>query len=126
MTGSTTVSEAAEHEVDPTSTSTRRDAKYVKIAVILGGHHRARGGAPTSGRTSSGRTPHPALVLSLFPMMIAKFAIVVGYFMHLKYDNPLFKRVFVSGLVLAIAVYFIVFFVFEYFDDRFFRFLEAG
>ena len=46
-----------------------------------------------------------ALILTLFPMMIAKFAIVCGYFMHLKYDNPIFRRVFVFGLVLAIVVY---------------------
>jgi hypothetical protein len=38
-------------------------------------------------------------------MMIAKFAIVCGWFMHLRYDNPLFRRVFVFGLVLAVAVY---------------------
>ena len=41
-------------------------------------------------------------------MMIAKFLIVTGYFMHLKYDNPLFKRVFVFGLVLAVVVYIIM------------------
>jgi hypothetical protein len=38
-------------------------------------------------------------------MMILKFAIVCAYFMHLKYDNPLFRRIFVFGLVLAVAVY---------------------
>jgi cytochrome c oxidase subunit 4 len=48
-----------------------------------------------------------ALVILLFPMMIAKFAIVCGWFMHLKYDNPLFKRVFVFGLLLAVGVYII-------------------
>jgi cytochrome c oxidase subunit 4 len=45
------------------------------------------------------------LVATLFPMMILKFAIVCAYFMHLKYDNPLFRRIFVFGLVLAVAVY---------------------
>ena len=45
------------------------------------------------------------LVATLFPMMIAKFAIVCGWFMHLKYDNPIFRRIFVFGLVLAIAVF---------------------
>jgi caa(3)-type oxidase subunit IV len=49
-----------------------------------------------------------ALVISLVPMMIAKFAIVCGWFMHLRYDNPLFKRVFVFGLLLAVTVYLIV------------------
>ena len=45
------------------------------------------------------------LVASLFPMMIAKFAIVCGWFMHLRFDNPIFRRVFVFGLVLAVVVY---------------------
>jgi cytochrome c oxidase subunit IV len=49
-----------------------------------------------------------ALVILLFPMMIAKFAIVCGWFMHLRYDNPLFRRVFVFGLSLAVVVYLIV------------------
>jgi cytochrome c oxidase subunit IV len=44
-------------------------------------------------------------VATLFPMMIAKFAIVCGWFMHLKFDNPIFRRVFVFGLVLAVVVY---------------------
>ena len=42
---------------------------------------------------------------SLIPMMIAKFAIVCGYFMHLRFDNPIFRRIFVFGLVLAVVVY---------------------
>jgi cytochrome c oxidase subunit IV len=45
------------------------------------------------------------LIGALFGMMVAKFAIVCGYFMHLRYDNPLFRRVFVFGLVLAVSVY---------------------
>ena len=35
----------------------------------------------------------------------AKFVIVVGYFMHLKFDNRILRRLFVTGLVLAGAVY---------------------
>ena len=38
-------------------------------------------------------------------MMIIKFATVAGYFMHLKYDNPIFRRVFIFGLILAVIVY---------------------
>ncbi len=45
------------------------------------------------------------LVLWLFPLMILKFGIVCGWFMHLRFDNPLFRRVFVFGLVLAVIVY---------------------
>jgi cytochrome c oxidase subunit 4 len=64
------------------------------------------------------------LVLTLVPMMIAKFAIVTGYFMHLKYDNPLFKRIFVFGIVLAVSVYGIAMATMEFYDDGFFKFLS--
>jgi cytochrome c oxidase subunit 4 len=35
----------------------------------------------------------------------AKFVVVVGYFMHLKFDNRILRRLFVTGLVLAGLVY---------------------
>jgi hypothetical protein len=60
----------------------------------------------------------------LFPMMIAKFAIVTGYFMHLRYDHPLFRRVFIGGLVLAVAVYCIALTTFQYWTPDYLRFLR--
>ena len=38
-------------------------------------------------------------------LAIAKFVVVVGYFMHLKFDNRILRRLFVTGLVLAVLVY---------------------
>jgi cytochrome c oxidase subunit 4 len=76
------------------------DRKYVMVAAILA--------VITAAEVSTyfwEDASTAALVATLFPMMIAKFAIVCGYFMHLRYDNPLFRRVFVFGLVLAVAVY---------------------
>ena len=46
-----------------------------------------------------------AFVPLLVVCMVAKFAIVAGYFMHLKFDNTLLTRVFVAGILLAIGVY---------------------
>jgi cytochrome c oxidase subunit 4 len=126
MSTTTSVSEAAEHEVDDSVHRHPSDTDYVKIALILAGIT-ALEVATYFWKDIFGSTPSTlALVLTLFPMMILKFIIVVSYFMHLKYDNPLFKRVFVFGLVLAVCVYTIVFFAFEFFDDRFFRFLQRG
>jgi len=45
--------------------------------------------------------------------------------MHLKYDNPLFKRVFLFGLVLATVVYMIALFAFEFWDDQYLKFLKS-
>ncbi len=59
------------------------------------------------------------LVVLLFPMMIIKFVTVIFYFMHLKYDNPLFKRVFVFGLVLAVIVFNIALFALEFYSSEY-------
>jgi cytochrome c oxidase subunit IV len=37
----------------------------------------------------------------LLILAFIKFAVVAGYFMHLKLDNPIFKRLFVTGAILA-------------------------
>jgi cytochrome c oxidase subunit IV len=52
----------------------------------------------------------------LVPLLIAfafiKFFLVVTWFMHLRFDSALFRRLFVTGLVLAMAVFGIVLAVF--------------
>jgi cytochrome c oxidase subunit 4 len=58
-----------------------------------------------------------AMIPTLLMMMVAKFAIVAGYFMHLKFDNPIFQRLFIAGLVLATAVYMATLAAFQYFGD---------
>ena len=46
-----------------------------------------------------------AMIPVLLVMMVLKFGIVVAYFMHLKFDSLIFRRLFVSGLILAVAVF---------------------
>ncbi len=41
-------------------------------------------------------------------LAIAKFAVVVAYFMHLKFDNRIVRRLFITGLVLALFCYVVV------------------
>lgn len=41
----------------------------------------------------------------LIAMMIVKFGMVAGFFMHLNFDNKLLTRVFYFGLFLAVGVY---------------------
>jgi cytochrome c oxidase subunit IV len=88
------------------------DRKYVIIAIILA--------IITAAEVSTYFMEDPStglLVAMLFPMMIAKFVIVCGWFMHLRYDNPLFRRVFVFGLVLAVAVYLVALSAMEFWTD---------
>ncbi len=42
---------------------------------------------------------------ALYALAIFKFLLVIGYFMHLKFDNRLLRRLFVTGFVLAASVY---------------------
>jgi hypothetical protein len=39
---------------------------------------------------------------------VVKFVMVGGYFMHLKFDSPIFRRFFVTGLLLAMVVFGVV------------------
>lgn len=91
-----------ESEHEPGGHEHPSDGKYVIVAVILAVITALE--VLTYFWEEASTT---LLVVTLIPMMIAKFAIVCGWFMHLRYDNPLFRRVFVSGLLLAVAVYLI-------------------
>src|SRR5918999_1950772 len=44
-----------------------------------------------------------AFVPSLLIMSAAKFAIVVAFYMHLKYDHKLFRALFTGPLIIAVA-----------------------
>ncbi len=84
--------EVAEHHPAP--------AEYVKIAAIL-----AVVTAIEVGAYYVTGLPHRVLSLSLLVMMVIKFALVGLWFMHLRFDSRLFRRLFVTGIVLALAVY---------------------
>jgi cytochrome c oxidase subunit IV len=68
--------------------------------------------------------PRAVVVYGLLGMMAVKFVVVAAYFMHLKYDNPIFTRVFYFGLFLALAVYIITMTSMEFWSEDFFRFLR--
>jgi cytochrome c oxidase subunit IV len=90
------------------------DRDYIIVALILG--------VITAAEVATYFLDDPSttfLVALLFPMMIAKFAIVCGWFMHLRFDNPLFRRVFVFGLVLAVVVYLIAMTAMQFWDDSY-------
>jgi cytochrome c oxidase subunit 4 len=48
--------------------------------------------------------PNVVLVLGLLLMSAAKFVLVVGFFMHLRYDSPVFRTMFVGPLLIAIGI----------------------
>jgi cytochrome c oxidase subunit 4 len=84
---------------------------YIKIAAILAVLTGLEVGAsywePLEDNNS-------LLLAVLIPMMIVKFAIVALYFMHLKFDSRWFRWLLVTGIVLAVSVYAIVFATFQF------------
>ena len=80
--------------------------QYVEIAVILGVMTLLE--VLISEGFDSGLSKTigiPALVV----LTIGKFALVVMWFMHLRFDHPVFRRFFYVGLALSFLVYGIVF-----------------
>ena len=51
---------------------------------------------------------HSLLITSLLVFAVIKFMMVGAYFMHLKFDSPIFRRFFITGIVLALAVFAVV------------------
>lgn len=56
--------------------------------------------------------PHALFSALLLTLAFLKFSLVVLWFMHLRFDNPIFRRLFVTGILLAITVYVIVLVIF--------------
>jgi cytochrome c oxidase subunit 4 len=79
---------------------------YIRVALLLGVLTAIEVGlfylVEFTGMTQAMATP---LLLGL---AASKFLIVVGYFMHLKYEKPLLSRTFAIGAVLAGGLYAVV------------------
>lgn len=57
--------------------------------------------------------PPGARVATLMTLATVKFVMVVSWFMHLKFDSRLLRRVFVTGIGLALFVYTVVLLTFN-------------
>lgn len=55
------------------------------------------------------------LIPTLYALAFVKFALVVLWFMHLKFDDRRYARFFVMGLALACTLYLIVLITFKVF-----------
>ncbi|MGH3850183.1 MAG: cytochrome C oxidase subunit IV family protein [Pseudonocardiaceae bacterium] len=75
------------------------DWHYIKIAIVLA--------LITGAEVIMSYTPSLGglLVPGLIVLSIIKFAIVAMWFMHLRFDDRMFRRVFVAGICLAMFVY---------------------
>ena len=92
----------------PTETEVREShhptpRQYVQIAILLavltGVEVALFYAEPTVGSLVT-----PALLI----LAVLKFLLVVGYYMHLKYEKRMLTRLFAAGFVLALMVYAVV------------------
>ncbi|HSP05323.1 MAG TPA: cytochrome C oxidase subunit IV family protein [Acidimicrobiales bacterium] len=103
----------ARHEHHP------KDAQYWKVGLALGLITLLEVGTYFIADPPYDHDLAPLLIGSLIFMMVLKFVVIGAYFMHLKFDNRLFRNVFVAGLLLAVGVYLAVLTAFEFWTDRY-------
>jgi cytochrome c oxidase subunit 4 len=60
--------------------------------------------------------PHALLVAVLFAFALIKFALVVMWFMHLKFDSRTYSRFFIMGLAGAITLFLVVLMTYRVFQ----------
>ena len=99
--------ETSQHETEHAHPS---DWQYIKIALLLA--------VLTALEVftyfeSVHNLSDAALYVILTVLMVLKFVYVVAWFMHLKFDSMIFRRVFQVGIVMALAVYLIMLTAFE-------------
>jgi cytochrome c oxidase subunit IV len=92
---------AHEETVHGTGHAHPSDLQYVYIALALAFITGAEVALPYATDVEG-----PILVLMLV-MMVVKFAAVGMFFMHLRFDSVMFRRFFVTGIILAVVVYMI-------------------
>jgi cytochrome c oxidase subunit 4 len=98
--------EGGEHGSHPT------DSQYILIALILSALTAIE--VAISYIKSLGDAAAPLLLI----LAATKFAMVAAFFMHLKFDNRVLRRLFLTGIILAIIVYVIVLFMFGVFAGK--------
>lgn len=91
-----------EHAMD-TEHSHPEPRKYVGIAIVLAVVTAAEVGIYYIEALSQ-----EMLVGFLLFFALIKFVMVASWFMHLKFDSRIFRRLFVAGVVLAIIVFSVV------------------
>ena len=86
------------------------DAKYIRIALILG--------VVTAVEVGLYYTDFGVNLTNgmLLVLAVVKFAMVAAYFMHLKFDSRILRRLFITGIVLAMFCYLVVLLMFGAFS----------
>jgi cytochrome c oxidase subunit IV len=78
--------------------------QYVVVAVVLA----VITAIEIAVSYTEGDIPDGLIVVLLLAMMVMKFVLVASWFMHLRTDQPVFKRLFIVGAIAAPVLYLIV------------------
>lgn len=109
---STTEEQHIEHVTEEHGHAHPSDAQYIVIAAILAGLTAIE---VATYYIDTFKEHFILLIITLMPLMVVKFGIVAAFFMHLRFDNKLFRRVFLTGVILAVTVYTVVLATFHVF-----------
>jgi cytochrome c oxidase subunit IV len=97
--------EGGEHGAHPT------DVQYMLIALFLAVLTAIE--VAITYIKGLGDAAAPLLII----LAAIKFSCVVAFFMHLRFDNPVVRRLFLLGITLALTVYIVVFFTLGVFSS---------
>lgn len=100
------------HDTEPGEIHHGSDAQYWKVFAALF--------VLTALEVSTYWWPeewHKVTAVLLIIMMIVKFVAVAFYFMHLKTDSLMLRRLFFAGLALAVGVYIATLGAMNFFED---------
>jgi cytochrome c oxidase subunit 4 len=78
--------------------------QYVTIAVVLV----VITGIEIATSYLEGDIPNGLITVLLLCMAAVKFFLVASWYMHLRTDQPVFRRFFIIGTCAAVALYFVV------------------
>ena len=78
--------------------------QYVMIAVILC----VITGLEVGMYYLEGDIPNGLITVLLLGMAAVKFFLVASWYMHLRTDQPVFRRFFIIGTLAAVGLYFVV------------------
>jgi cytochrome c oxidase subunit IV len=100
----------AEHHIEHLGPS---DRTYVIVALVLG--------VLTAIETFTYFESVVDFGVVLVPLLLVcmgfKFYLIAAYFMHLRYDRKVLRRIFLTGIFLAVSVYMIMLMAFKLFTD---------
>ena len=86
--------------------------QYVMIAVILC----VITGLEVGMYYLTDSIPRALYITVLLAMAVTKFVIVVSWFMHLRVDRPIFRRLFIVGSIGAVLLYSIILFTLHVYE----------